>query len=89
MTFDTLVHYLLDNRHRIPNQVIIDCLAMAQLDPDPRHRVTTDVMQEHLQANSGSGLSHRLGRLRRAGLIDYEPGVNGDPGYLINRVGPA
>lgn len=84
-----LVTYLLDNRHRIPNQVIIDCLALAQLDPDPRRRVPTEALQEHLQACSGPHLSKRLGRLRRAGLISYEPGVAGDPGYFITRIGPA
>lgn len=83
-----LLPYLLDNRHRLPNQVIIDCLALAQLDQGPRQRVGRRVLQAHLQVGSQSHLSLRLKALRSAGLLDYERGVRGDPGYLIRRLGP-
>jgi DNA-binding HxlR family transcriptional regulator len=84
-----LVTYLLQERHRIPNQVIIDCLVLARLKPSPSRRIPQTEMQEMLGTCNQSHLSHRLTRLKQAGLIDYEAGVRGEPGYCIFRVGPA
>lgn len=84
-----LLTYLLQERHRIPNQVIIDCLALARLKPSPSRRIPQAEMQETLGTCNQSHLSHRLTRLKKAGLIDYEAGWRGEPGYCIFRVGPA
>jgi hypothetical protein len=29
-----------------------------------------------------------MSELRRCGLVEFQPGVRGEPGYLITRVGP-
>jgi hypothetical protein len=84
-----LIDHLLNQRHRIPNQVIIDCLVLARLQPTPDQRVSVAKLQSALDAGNQSSLSQRLGKVKRYGLLDYERGYRGDPGYLITRVGPA
>lgn len=84
-----LIDHLLAERHRIPNQVIIDCLVLARLQPTPRQRVSVTSLMMVLDAGSQSSLSQRLGKVKRYGLLDYERGYVGDPGYRILRVGPA
>ena len=83
-----LVAYLVQERHRIPNQVIIDCLVLAQQKPSPKRRIPHAEMQKLFGTCDRSALSQRLSRLKRAGLIDYEAGWRGEPGYCIFRVGP-
>jgi hypothetical protein len=84
-----LIDHLLAQRHRIPNQVIIDCLALARLQPSPEQRFSVAKLQAALDAGSQSSMSQRLGKVKRYGLLDYERGYRGDPGYRITRVGPA
>jgi hypothetical protein len=59
-----LLTYLLQERHRIPNQVIIDCLVLARLKPSPSRRIPQAEMQEMLGTCNQSHLSHRLTRLK-------------------------
>lgn len=84
-----LIDHLLAERHRIQNQTIIDCLALARLAPSPEHRISATQLMEALNATSQQCLTNRLARLRRYELLDYKSGHNGAPGYLITRVGPA
>ena len=83
-----LVTYLLDNRYRIPNRAIINCLALARLNPSPHRRVTVEELIPVFQHSGRGGVSGLMQELQRCGLIDFEPGVRGTPGYLIWRVGP-
>lgn len=88
MTNPRLLQHLLDNRHRMTDQVIVDCLALA--DHGVQHcRIKVGELQALLQCGSPSHVSLRLGKLKARGLIDYEKGVVGTPGYLFRRVGPA
>lgn len=89
MLVNPLIDYLLGHRQWIPNGVIIDCLALARLNPSPEQRITTAELMETMEAASQPVLSHRLTRLKDHGLLDYESGRNGAPGYRILRVGPA
>lgn len=84
-----LIDHLLAERHRIPNQVIIDCLTLARLEPSPEQRFPIARMLEVLDAGTQPSMSLRLTKLKRHGLLDYERGYRGDPGYRITRVGPA
>ena len=84
-----LIDHLLAERRRIPNQVIIDCLVLARLQPTPEQRFSVAMLQAALNAGTQSSLSQRLGKVKRYGLIDYERGYCGNPGYRITRVGPA
>jgi hypothetical protein len=84
-----LIDHLLAERHRIPNQVIIDCLVLARLQPMQDRKLLVTELQAALDAGSQSSLSQRLGKVKRYGLLDYERGYVGDPGYRITRVGPA
>ncbi len=84
-----LIDYLLDGRHRFPNQTIIDCLALARLEPSPDERFTWEVLAAILGTSQQPALSNKLHNLKRAGLLDFESGDRGDPGYRILRVGPS
>ena len=84
-----LLNHLLDGRHRLPNQTIIDCLALARLQPSPDERFTWQVLAAVLCTTQQPALSHKLHNLKRAGLLDFESGDRGDPGYSILRVGPS
>ena len=84
-----LIDYLLAERHRIPNQVIIDCLTLARHPHIPGQRISMASLLMVLDAGTQPSLSQRLIKLKRYGLLDYERGYRGGPGYLITRVGPA
>jgi hypothetical protein len=88
MTEAALVSYLLDNRYRIPNRAIINCLALARLNPTPLRRVSAKDLMIVFQHSHPAGVSAILQELKRCGLVDFEPGTSGTPGYLIWRVGP-
>jgi hypothetical protein len=88
MTETALVTYLLDNRHRIPNRAIINCLALARLNPSPTDRVRVEELILLFQHSKRGGISCIMLELKRCGLVDFEKGVRGNPGYLIFRVGP-
>jgi hypothetical protein len=87
MSTTNLLEHLLANRHRLMNQVIIDCLVLATL-PLGGRRYTWEVLAELLYATSQPHLSKKLCQLKLANLIDYERGDKCSPGYLIRRVGP-
>jgi hypothetical protein len=88
MTEAALVSYLLYNRYRIPNRAIINCLALARLKPTPRRRVSVEELKILFQHSGRGGISGLMLELQRCGLVDFESGVRGTPGYLIWRVGP-
>lgn len=88
MTETALVTYLLDNRYRIPNRTIINCLALARLNPTPLRRVTVEELIPLFQHSKRGGISCLMLELKICGLVDFEKGVRGNPGYLIFRVGP-
>jgi hypothetical protein len=88
MTEADLVTHLLANRHRIPSRAFINCLALARAKPNPKYRVTAEILMKLFHHNTRGGISALMLELRRCGLIEFEPGVRGEPGYLITRVGP-
>jgi hypothetical protein len=88
MTEADLVTHLLANRHRIPSRTFINCLALARAKPNPKYRVTAEILMELFHHSSRSGISVLMSELRRCGLVEFQPGVRGEPGYLITRVGP-
>ncbi len=88
MTETDLVTHLLANRHKIPSRAILNCLALARAKPNPNYRVTAEILMELFHHSSPSGISVLMSELRRCGLIEFQPGVRGEPGYLITRVGP-
>ena len=88
MTEAALVTYLLANRHRIPNRAIINCLALARMNPSPTDRVMVEELMMMFQHSGRGGISNLMLELKRCGLVDFESGVCGTPGYLIFRVGP-
>lgn len=83
-----LLQRLLDNRYRLTDSVIVDCLVLATSDIPSDRQVQAAVLQQILCCGCPAHLSARLGKLKARGLIDYERGVPGRPGYLIRRVGP-
>jgi DNA-binding IscR family transcriptional regulator len=84
-----LFDYLLERRYDVPDGVLVDCLAIAQLNPKPSRIYSWQTLLNQLQCCSQSHLSKKLGKLRAAGLVDIEAGGPGCPGYVIRRVGPA
>lgn len=88
MNTDALVAHLLSLRHQIPNREIIACLAIAQLRPTPRQRIHPNVLMKALNISQQTYLSKIITALARHGLVEYEAGTIGDPGYLFWRVGP-
>lgn len=87
-----LLDLLLTRRSALTNQVIVDTLALWRLQQQlqPWERVPADVMARQLEVSVGcpSYVSKRLMNVVRAGLLHYEAGDRGEPGYLIHRVGP-
>ena len=83
-----LITHLLANRHRISSRAFINCLALARAKPNPKYRVTAEILMGLFHHSSRGGISVLMLELRRCGLIEFEPGVRGEPGYLITRVGP-
>jgi hypothetical protein len=88
MSTPVLLQYLLDNRHRFNNKVLIDCLALASHGAAGR-RIMVHELEEVLQVQGFAYVSVRLRLLKRAGLVDYTSGHWSRPGYVFHRVGPA
>lgn len=90
MKMPDLLAYLLQHRFRYSSSTIIDVLSLADLlhRVDPWQRIQVGEVCELLGVTSTSYVSHRLKRLERAGLLEYQAGVPHDPGYLFLRVGP-
>lgn len=90
MRMSDLLQYLLQHRFRYSSSTIIDVLSLADLlrRVKPWQRIQVEEMCELLGVTSASYISHRLKRLERAGLLEYQAGVPHDPGYLFLRVGP-
>lgn len=88
MTTSDLVAYLLDNRHRLPDRAILNCLALARMKPPPGRRILAEELMGVLGHSQRNGISGLLLELKRCGLVEFEPGWKGTPGYLIQRVGP-
>jgi hypothetical protein len=88
MTEAALVGHLLANRYRVPNRAFINCLALARLNPSPRRRVTVEELMLLFGHSQRGGISHLMLELQRCGLVEFESGVRGAPGYMIWRVGP-
>lgn len=89
MQLSDLLSYLLDNRHRLTGDTIADCLDLAIIvSANPSRRVQVDTLRRRW-ACGRQGLSKRVVRLQRAGLVDYERGAAGNAGYLFFRIGPA
>ena len=90
MQFSDLLSYLLDNRHRFTGTTIVDCIDLAIIvSADPLRRVQSTTLERRWACNSHQAVSLRIGRLRKAGLVDYERGAVGNTGYLFLRIGPA
>lgn len=78
---------LLKVRHRINDHQIVDCLDIATLWRGTTHRITSEQLQAHWGV-CPSVVSHRMKKLRKAGLIDYDRGCRTERGYLIWQLGP-
>lgn len=90
MKIPALLAYLLANRHRLTGDTIADCIDLAIMaSTAPGRRVQWDVLARRWGCSNRRHVFNRLRRLAKAGLLDYEAGVSGDPGYLFTRVGPA
>ncbi len=88
MNETALVTYLLANRHRLQNRVIIACLALNRLNPQPSRRVTFEELMEVWQVSTRSNVVTLVSALRKADLIAYDRGATGHTGYRFWRVGP-
>ena len=92
MKMRDLVRHLLQHRFRYGNTVILDCLALADLvsqgEEWQQYQVTELCELLGVATSCPSYLSYRLRQVMRAGLLEYQAGVSGDPGYLFLRVGP-
>lgn len=89
MQLSNLLSYLLDNRHRFTGTTIVDCIDLAIIvSADPLRRVQLTTLERRWACNSYQAVSFRIGRLRKAGLVDYERGAPGNTGYLFFRIGP-
>jgi hypothetical protein len=83
-----LLNHLLDQQHVLPNQLILDCLTVARLNPDPTVRIPAAELGQHFGQVNTRTVSTRMRRLKRRGLVDYDIGIPYQPGYRITRVGP-
>lgn len=84
-----VVAHLLRRRHALKDVAAIDCLALAQvLLGQPPRKVPCRELMEVMGSSSQNCLGNRLRRLRRAGLVEYQAGTFGDPGYQFLRIGP-
>lgn len=84
-----LIAYLLANRSRIRDCVIIDCLALDRLLRErPCRLLYSNELMLALDCLAHSYLSSKLRRLRQAGLVEYTVGPSVDPGYHFLRIGP-
>jgi hypothetical protein len=84
-----LVAYLLDRRHLLQDVVAVDCLALGQVVfGQPQRKVPSREVARAMGSMTHGCMANRLRRLRKAGLVDYEAGTFGDPGYQFLRIGP-
>lgn len=87
-----LAAYLMQNRAKLANAIIVDCLHLAhqtrKRGRQAARRFPVWQMCDWFGCGASS-LSKRLTDLHRAGLLDYERGTKTCPGYLIRRIGPA
>lgn len=86
--YQAVIGYLVANRHRIPNSVVINALALFHADLDLTRRYHWTELAPILHASSHSQLRNKIGFLRKARLIEYEAGNVAEPGYLFRRIGP-
>lgn len=86
--YQAAIGYLVANRHRIPNRVVIDAMALFHADLDLTKRYHSTELASILHASSDSHLRMKIGFLRKAGLIEYDAGNVAEPGYLFRRIGP-
>jgi hypothetical protein len=85
-----LIDHLLANRSTIPDRVIVDCIALARLQPSPDQSVSWLRVAEALGVGSCRQpyLSQIVRRLVHYDLVDYDRGARDRPGYRFLRVGP-
>lgn len=84
-----LIAYLLANRSRIRDCVIIDCLALDRLLRErPCRLISSTELMVALDCLSPSYMSSKIRRLRQADLIEYKTGPSVAPGYQFLRIGP-
>lgn len=89
MKLSTLLEYLLANRHVLSDGAIVDCLDLALVVSEAKgERVPWETLARRWGCMNQPYLSNRMRRLAKAGLVDYDRGLSGDPGYLFHRVGP-
>ena len=89
MKLSSLLEYLLANRHKLSDGAIVDCLDLALVVSEANgERVPRETLARRWGCMNQPYLSQRMRRLAKAGLVDYEAGVCGDPGYLFLRFGP-
>ncbi len=88
MSETDLVTHLLANRHRISSRAILNCLALARPKPNPKYRVTAEILMGLFHHSSRGRIRVLMLELQRCGLVEFQAGVRGKPGYLITRVGP-
>lgn len=79
---------LLDQRHRLPNGQILDCLQLARYGVQGR-RLRYEQLPVVLACTDPRNAYNRLMAMRRRGLVDVAAGGPAAPGYLLRRVGPA
>lgn len=86
--YQAAIGYLVANRHRIPNRVVIDAMALFHADLDLTRRYHWTELAVVLDPSNQPHLSKKLGLLKQAGLIEYDAGNVAEPGYLFRRIGP-
>jgi hypothetical protein len=90
MPITALLQHLLANRYKLSDGAIADCLDLAIIAQQHRgQRLPWELLARRWGCMNQPYLSKRMRRLANAGLLDYDCGVSGEPGYLIHRVGPA
>lgn len=90
MKLPDLLPYLLANRHRLTGDTIADCLDLALMlnESPPGRPILWQTLADRWSCRSAPHVTQRLRRLRKADLVDYEPGCPYHPGYQFHRIGP-
>lgn len=87
--FERLMCYLMENRWRHSDSMTVDCIALARAILDcPLQRIQNQELMNVLDVVGRTGVSQKLWRMRRAGLLNYEKGTPMYPGYQFLRIGP-
>ena len=90
MKISALLQYLLANRATLSGDTIADCLDLAVMVADaPSQRIHWQTLAARWKCKTRQHVRQRLARMKDAGLLEYDPGVRRQAGYLIHRVGPA